>query len=65
MTATSFVCPKCDFENTVLYERDTGEYKVAEVWLDNDDNGLACVGCRKELDADALYEAASMDAAGA
>lgn len=58
-----YTCPLCDFQNRVLYERDG--YKVMEVWLDNDDNGLRCVGCRKELDADKLYEAASMDAAGA
>lgn len=58
-----YTCPLCDFENAVLYELDG--YKVLEVWLDNDDDGLKCVGCRRELDADALYEAASMDAAGA
>lgn len=59
---TSFVCPKCDFENVLHYELDG--YKVLEVWLDNDDNGLKCVGCRRELDADALYEAAALAAVG-
>lgn len=60
---TFYTCPRCDFENKVLYERDG--YKVMEVWLDNDDSSLECVGCRKELDADALYVAVSMDAVGA
>lgn len=63
MSETFYVCPRCDFENRVLYELDG--YKVMEVWLDNDDDGTRCTGCRKELDEGALYEAASMDAAGA
>lgn len=59
---TTYVCPRCDFENVLLYESEGPE--VVEVWLDNDDHGLECVGCRKELDADAIYEAASLDAVG-
>lgn len=51
-----YTCPKCDFENAIEYERDG--YKVVEVWLDNDDDGTKCVGCRKELDADKLYATA-------
>lgn len=56
-------CPFCGLENAVLYELDG--YKPMEVWLDNDDDGSRCAGCRKELDESALYKAASLAAVGA
>lgn len=62
---TFYVCPDCQTENRVLYELEKGGYKPLDVTLDNDDNGLQCVGCRKELDASALYDCAMMDAVGA
>lgn len=65
MNETSVVCPAddCGVTNVVFYERDG--YKVLEVWLDNGDNGLLCSGCNRELDKDAVYEAASLAAVGA
>jgi transposase-like protein len=63
MNETFYTCPKCDTENRVLYESDG--YRVHEVWLDNDDNGFCCVGCRQNLNADTLYTVASEAAAEA
>lgn len=59
---TYYVCPKCDFENLLHVELDG--YKVLDVTVDNSDSGTACAGCNRELDTDAVYEAASLAAVG-
>jgi len=53
-----YLCPSCGFENRVEYELDG--YKPQDVRLENDEGDeMECGGCKKELNEDAIYDAAS------
>lgn len=63
---TSIECKHCGHDNEIDGEVDG--YKVVEMWvIDAEDDGrFACANpdCRKDLNSDEVYEAASIAVAG-